>query len=241
MSLIVKLLSPHYYITTASNGQEALEKITENETDLVISDIMMPVMDGIEFCKQMKNNFDTCHIPIILLTAKKTEEDRAEAYQSGADAFINKPFSMNVLYSRIENLLTARERKNKDFRKKLVFEMKETDYTSMDQDFLQKAIDCINRHLDDSEFNQDQFVDEMHVSKSTSLRKLKSLTGLNFVTFVRNIRMKAACRIMEKNKDIRISELAYAVGYNDPRYFAASFKKEFDITPQEYMKQLTHK
>lgn len=241
MSLIVKLLSPHYYIITASNGQEALEKITENETDLVISDIMMPVMDGIEFCKQMKNNFDTCHIPIILLTAKKTEEDRAEAYQSGADAFINKPFSMNVLYSRIENLLTARERKNKDFRKKLVFEMKETDYTSMDQDFLQKAIDCINRHLDDSEFNQDQFVDEMHVSKSTSLRKLKSLTGLNFVTFVRNIRMKAACRIMEKNKDIRISELAYAVGYNDPRYFAASFKKEFDITPQEYMKQLTHK
>lgn len=107
---------------------------------------------------------------------------------------------MNVLYSRIENLLTARERKNKDFRKKLVFEMKETDYTSMDQDFLQKAIDCINRHLDDSEFNQDQFVDEMHVSKSTSLRKLKSLTGLNFVTFVRNIRMKAACRIMEKTK-----------------------------------------
>lgn len=80
---------------------------------------MMPVMDGIEFCKQMKNNFDTCHIPIILLTAKKTEEDRAEAYQSGADAFINKPFSMNVLYSRIENLLTARERKNKDFRKNL--------------------------------------------------------------------------------------------------------------------------
>ena len=119
--------------------------------------------------------------------------------------------------------------------------MKETDYTSMNQDFLQKAIDCINRHLDDSEFNQDQFVDEMHVSKSTPLRKLKSLTGLNFVTFVRNIRMKAACRIMEKNKDIRISELAYAVGYNDPRYFAASFKKEFDITPQEYMKQLTHK
>ena len=111
----------------------------------------------------------------------------------------------------------------------------------MDQDFLQRAIDCINRHLDNPEFNQDLFIEEMHTTKSTSLRKLKSLTGMNFVSFVRNIRMKAACRLMEENHLIHIAELAYAVGYNDPRYFTISFKKEFDMTPQEYLKQLTER
>lgn len=239
--LIVKLLSNTYNLLTASNGKEALEIVEQNEVDVIISDIMMPVMDGIEFCRHIKGNFDTCHIPVLLLTAKKQEEDRVEAYQSGADAFLNKPFSLNLLQVRIENLLAARERQGKDFRKQLVFETKETDYTSMDQEFLQKAIDCVNRHLDNPDFTQDQFVDELHISKSTSLRKLKSLTGQSFVAFVRNIRMKAACRLMEKDPHIRISELAYAVGYNDPRYFTVSFKKEFDITPQEYLQQVQEK
>ena len=239
--LIVKLLSSTYNLLTASNGKEALEIVEQNEIDLIISDIMMPVMDGIEFCKRIKENFDTCHIPVLLLTAKNQEEDRAEAYRSGADSFINKPFSLNILQARIENLLSARERQGRDFRKKLVFETKETDYTSMDQEFLRKAIDCVNRHLDDSDFTQEQFVSELGISKSTSLRKLKSLTGQSFVTFVRNIRMKAACRLMEKDPHIRISELAYAVGYNDPRYFTVSFKKEFDITPQDYLLRVQEK
>lgn len=239
LELMVKLLGGEYTIYTATNGREAFGVVEEKDIDLIVSDVMMPVMDGIEFCRCIKGNFDTSHIPLILLTAKKQEEDRVEAYESGADAFITKPFNLSVLHARIGNLLKARERVMKDFKKQLVFEAKELNYTSMDEDFLQRAIDCVNRHLDDPEFDQTQFLEEMGTTKSTFFRKLKSLTGLTYVSFIRNIRMKAACRIMEEKKHVRISELAYAVGYNDPRYFSSIFKKEIGMQPSEYMERFT--
>lgn len=239
LGLMVKLLGVEYIIHTATNGKEALDVLKEEDIDLIVSDVMMPVMDGIKLCKNIKGNFDTSHIPLILLTAKKQEEDRVEAYESGADAFITKPFNLSVLHARISNLLKSRERVMKDFKKQLVFEAKELNYTSMDEDFLQRAIDCVNRHLDDPEFDQTRFLEEMHTTKSTFFRKLKSLTGLTYVSFIRNIRMKAACRIMEEKKYIRISELAYAVGYNDPRYFSSTFKKEIGMQPSEYMERFT--
>lgn len=147
LGLMVKLLGTDYKIHTATNGKEALEIVESEDIDLIVSDVMMPVMDGIEFCRSIKGNFDTSHIPLILLTAKKQEEDRVEAYESGADAFITKPFNLSVLHARIGNLLKSRERVMKDFKKQLVFEAKELNYTSMDEDFLQRAIDCVNRHL----------------------------------------------------------------------------------------------
>lgn len=239
LGLMVRLLGTEYDIYSVTNGREALEIVETKDIDLVVSDVMMPVMDGIEFCKALKSNLETSHIPLILLTAKNQEEDRVEAYESGADAFISKPFNLSVLHARIGNLLKSRERVMKDFKKQLVFEAKELNYTSMDEDFLQRAIDCVNRHLDDPNFDQSQFLEEMHTTKSTFFRKLKSLTGLTYVSFIRNIRMKAACRIMEEKKHIRISELAYAVGYNDPRYFSSSFKKEIGMQPSEYMERFT--
>lgn len=239
LGLMVRLLGTEYEIHTAINGREALEMVETRDIDLIVSDVMMPVMDGIAFCKAVKSNLDTSHIPLILLTAKNQEEDRVEAYESGADAFIAKPFNLSVLHARIGNLLKSRERVMKDFKKQLVFEAKELNYTSIDEDFLQRAIDCVNRHLDDPNFDQTQFLEEMHTTKSTFFRKLKSLTGLTYVSFIRNIRMKAACRIMEEKKHIRISELAYAVGYNDPRYFSSSFKKEIGMQPSEYMERFT--
>ena len=239
LGLMVKLLGGDYTIHTATNGKEALEVVELEDIDLIVSDVMMPVMDGIEFCRNIKGNFDTSRIPLILLTAKKQEEDRVEAYESGADAFITKPFNLSVLHARIGNLLKSRERVMKDFKKQLVFEAKELNYTSMDEDFLQRAIDCVNRHLDDPNFDQTQFLEEMNTTKSTFFRKLKSLTGLTYVSFIRNIRMKAACRIMEEKKHVRISELTYAVGYNDPRYFSSIFKKEIGMQPSEYMERFT--
>lgn len=241
LQLMTKLLSAEYNIHTAKDGKEGIESIKQHEIDLIVSDVMMPVMDGIEFCKFIKGNFDTSHIPIILLTAKKQEEDRVEAYESGADGFISKPFSLSVLHARIENLLSTRERMTKNFKKQLVFEAQELNYTSLDEEFLQKAIDCVHRHLDDPEFNQQQFIEELHTTRSTSFRKLKSLTGLNFPAFVNNIRMKAACRIMEEKKQMKVSEVAYAVGYNDPRYFTACFKKEIGMQPLEYMEKFVLK
>jgi len=187
----------------------------------------------------LKSDIEYSHIPIILLTAKTDEKDRAEAYESGADAFISKPFNLNVLHARIKNLLKSRERVAHDFKSQLVFDMKEMNITNLDETFLQKAIDCVNHHLDDSEFDQKQFSEEMGVSKSTLYNKLKSLTGLNTSAFITNIRLKAACRIMDQNRQIRISELAYAVGFNDPKYFSSCFKKQFNMRPTEYLERFT--
>ncbi|MCD8093356.1 MAG: response regulator [Bacteroides sp.] len=240
LQLMVKLLQREYNVHTAENGQEAVTVLDNEDIDLIVSDVMMPLMDGIEFCRYVKNKLELSHIPIILLTAKNKEEDRAEAYEVGADAFISKPFNLAVLHARIRNLLKYRERKAHDFKNQLVFEVKELDYTSIDEDFMQRAIACVNRHLEDSEFDQPQFVEKMGTSKSTLYKNLKSLTGLNTSAFIRNIRLKAACRIMEeKGSAVRISDLAYAVGFNDPKYFSACFKKEFGMLPTKYLERFT--
>lgn len=237
LALMVKLLGREYPVYTAHNGKEAIQAIESNDIDLIVSDVMMPEMNGVELCRYVKGNFDICHIPIILLTAKNKEEDRIEAYESGADGFLSKPFNLSLLHARIKNLLRVKERTARDFKKQLVFEAQELNYTSLDEDFLQRAISCVQKHLDNSEFDQQQFMEEMATSKSTLYKKLKSLTGLNTSAFIRNIRLKAACQIIEEKKRVRISELAYAVGFNDPKYFSACFRKEFGMLPSEYMER----
>ena len=241
LQLMTKLLKRDYNIFTALNGKEGIVIVENEDIDLIVSDIMMPEMDGIEFCKYVKNNLDTSHIPVVLLTAKSKEEDRIEAYDSGADGFIIKPFNLTVLHAKIKNLLKGKERMAKDFKNQLVFEVKELNYTSIDEEFLKRAIDTVHRHLSDSDFDQQQFMEEMGTSKSTLYKKLKSLTGLNTSAFIRNIRLKAACKIAEEKKSIRISELAYAVGFNDPKYFSACFKKEFEMLPSEYIERFMPK
>ncbi|MBQ8673021.1 MAG: response regulator [Bacteroides sp.] len=238
LQLMVRLLKRDYNVLTAENGQEAVTVVENEDVHLIVSDVMMPVMDGIELCRYVKSKLEISHIPVILLTAKTKEEDRAEAYEVGADAFITKPFNLIVLHARIRNLLKNKERSARDFKNQLVFEVKELNYTSLDEDFMQRAIDCVNRHLEDCEFDQQQFVEEMNTSKSTLYKKLKSLTGLNTSAFIRNIRLKAACRIMEeKGNSVRISDLAYAVGFNDPKYFSSCFKREFGMQPTEYLER----
>lgn len=237
-NLMVGILSLEYKVITASNGLEALEAINTEDISLIISDVMMPEMDGFEFTRKMKAELETSHIPIILLTAKNTENDQVEAYNIGADGFLGKPFNVNVLQAKIKNLMKSKEFHAKDFKKKVEFKAKEFDYTSIDEAFIQKAIDCMHKHLDDPDFDQNKFIDEMSVTKSTLYRKLKSLTGMNTSAFMRNIRLKAACSLLLEKKNIRISELAYAVGFSDPKYFTASFKKEFGVLPKDYVANL---
>lgn len=239
LNLVGKLLSREYHVLTATDGKEAFSVLKENNVDLIISDIMMPEMDGIELCKMLKNNIEYSHIPIVLLTAKSEEQDRAIAYESGADAFISKPFSLNVLNARIKNLLISKERAARDFKTQLVFEIKDLEYTNLDEQFIKKAIDSVNQHLDNPDFGQEQFAEEMNVSKSTLYNKLRTLTGLNTSAFITNIRLKAACKIMSQNPGIRISDLAYDVGFNDPKYFSSCFKKEFKMRPSEYLEKIT--
>lgn len=237
--LITNLLSTDYHILTANEGLEAQKLLKQHDIDLIVTDVMMSKMDGIELCKFVKGNIDYCHIPVLVLTAKNHDEDKIEAYDSGADGYITKPFNISLLHSRIRNLLQKKWRTANDFKKQIVFEAQSLDYTSLDEDFLQRAINCVYKHLDDAGFDQTQFIEEMRTSKSTLYKKLRSLTGLNTSAFIRNIRLKAACQIMDKKKKMQISELAYAVGFNDPKYFSTSFKKEFGLLPTEYMDKIS--
>ena len=238
-SVVTQFLNNEYQVITAFNGREALETIRseKNPIDLIVSDIMMPEMDGIEMTKMIKNDINISHIPVLLLTAKNTDEDRTEAYDVGADAYLTKPFRLSLLDARIHNLLRRRQQFAADFRSKYVVELSDIPLTDIDKDFMKKCTEAIQRHLSDSDFDQQLLMSEIGTSHSTLYRKLKALTGMDATAFIRNIRMKTACSIIEKNPDIRISELAYSVGYSNPKYFATCFRNEFGMTPTEYIKK----
>lgn len=235
LSLMKQLLITKYKIYTATNGKEALDIISKKDVDLVVSDVMMPVMDGTELTKTIKSNPDYCHLPVILLTAKAREEDRVEALQIGADEFVPKPFRLNDLELRINNLIENRKRIKRDFKKQFAIEVREDKISDPDEDFIKRAVECINAHLEDSEYDREQFARDMGASTSTLYNKLRSLTGMNTSGFIRNIRLKAACHIAQQNPKIHVSDLAYRVGFKDPKYFGTCFKKEFGIILSEYL------
>ena len=229
-------LSRFYTIIQASNGQDALDKLNEIEIDLVISDVMMPVMDGLTLCRKIKENIDISHTPVLLLTAKNQIEDRIECYNAGADAYISKPFEMDVLIARLSSLIFNRQKRNQEFQSSLSIHPKELENNSIDDQFLRAAIKIVEDNLGNFEFTHEQLIDAMNTSKSTLYRKIKSLTGLAPSDFVRNIRLKHAC-LMLKGDTGNISDIAYAVGFNDPKYFSTCFKAEFGLTPREYIKK----
>jgi len=235
LMVLANSLSRLYKVFKASNGVEALKVIEDNEVDLIISDVMMPEMDGITLCRTIKEDIDYSHTPVLLLTAKNQIADRIESYNAGADAYISKPFEMEVLIARINSLILNRQKRNKEYQSSLNIHPKETENESMDGIFLRQAIAVVEENLANFDFTHEQLIDAMNTSKSTLYRKIKSLTGLSPSEFVRNIRLKHAC-IMLKNETGNVSDIAYAVGFNDPKYFSTCFKAEFGVTPREYGK-----
>ncbi|MFA5416951.1 MAG: two-component regulator propeller domain-containing protein [Bacteroidales bacterium] len=238
LMIIANSLSRLYRVIKASNGVEAMKIIKDNEVDLVVSDVMMPEMDGITLCKTIKEDFEFSHTPVLLLTAKNQIEDRIDCYNAGADAYISKPFEMDVLEARIHNLISNRLKKNKEYQTSLNINPKNYEQDSVDDNFLREAIKIVEENLDNYEFSHEQLIDRMSTSKSTFYRKIKSLTGLSPSEFVRNIRLKHAC-LMLKNRTGNISEVSYAVGFNDPKYFSTCFKSEFGVSPREFIKEFT--
>ena len=237
LSLMKQLLHSKYHVYTATNGKGALELVESKDLDIIVTDVMMPVMDGNELTKAIKNNDDYCHLPVIMLTAKSREEDRIEAMQIGVDDFIQKPFKLADLQLRIDNLIENRKRIKKDFRNQFTIEVKNEKLTDPDADFIQRAINCINAHLKDSDYDREQFARDMGASTSTLYNKLRSLTGMNTSGFIRNIRLKTACSIAKQNPKMHVSDLAYRVGFKDPKYFTTCFKKEFGMLLSEYLEK----
>lgn len=202
---------------------------------------MMPEMDGNELVKQLKEDPNYSHLPIVLLTAKTQEEDRKESLLLGADDYVTKPFRLRDLQLRIDNIIENRRRIRHLFQKQTTEEnieqIKEKG-SSADNEFLQRAIDCLDAHISDSDYDRDSFARDMGASASTLYNKLRAVTGMNVSGFIRNHRIKTACRLAQENPDLRVSDIAYQVGFKDPKYFATSFKKEMGIQPSEYFEEL---
>jgi DNA-binding response OmpR family regulator len=229
-------LSNRYRVTGAISGKEGVEKALEEIPDLVISDVMMPGMDGMELCSRLKTDERTSHIPVILLTAKATSRDKIEGLEQGADDYIFKPFDMNELRVRVRNLLTQREKLKEKYAGMVGLDWSRVTVTTLEEKFLKKVFDLITENLHDSDFNANELQELMAMSRANLFRKLKALTGETPSGLIRSLRLKTAAVMLEKGSG-SITRIALETGFSNSSIFAHSFKKEYGLTPREYRNQ----
>lgn len=234
-SFVKKGLGEAYYIYEAENGEKGLEIANKVMPNIVITDLMMPIMDGIEFCNNLKTTQETSHIPVVMLTAKTSQEKEIEGLKTGADAYIRKPFDMELLELKLSNILNHREKLRKRFTREITLQPNEVTVTSSDETFLKKAIDIVETNMMNSEFSVEMLVKEMSISRSNLYLKVKEITGLSSSEFIRNIRLKRAVQLFE-NSDLSVKEVMYQTGFNTASYFSKCFKKQFGVIPSKYIK-----
>ncbi|MDX9882957.1 MAG: two-component regulator propeller domain-containing protein [Prolixibacteraceae bacterium] len=226
-----------YNILEASNGKEGVEKAARQIPDLVISDIMMPEIDGLQLCLKLKNDVHTSHIPIILLTARTTYQQVKEGFDVGADDYITKPFNSNMLRIKINSVISNRERLRQSFGKKLPFELPASETNSTDELFLKKIYQIIEKNISNPDFDIEHFSDEIGMSRASLYRKIKSLTNCSPNEFIKNYRLQVALKYLRET-DLPISEISYKTGFNTPAYFTNCFKKAHKVSPSEYLQNM---
>lgn len=244
---IAESFSDSFEVITANNGEEGKQQALSRIPDIIVSDIMMPVMDGITLCRQLKDDVRTSHIPIILLTAKDSLQDKEEGYEVGADSYLTKPFSASLLRSRINNLLESRKKLVAQFQSQPTpsshtdLNEKRTMITEalskLDNEFIEKITQLIEENLSSEKIDITYLSDKMCMSGSTLYRKMKALTGLSTNEYIRKVKMENAERLLLEGK-YNISEIAYKVGMNSSGYFRQCFKDEFGVSPSDYLKQI---
>lgn len=236
LRLMKRLLQHRYHVLTANDGREALQLIQTNKIDIVVSDVMMPEMDGYQLTDHIKHNEIYSHLPIILLTAKTTEDDQQKALLTGADGYITKPFKIRDLQLRIDNLIANRQRIHTE--SPIVEETPADDMNPDDREFLERAVQCVHKNLSDSDYDREAFAADMGTSVSTLYNRLRELTGKSMANFIRDIRIQEACKIAKNEHNTRVSDIAYRVGFRDAKYFATAFKRITGKQPKEYFAEL---
>lgn len=229
-------INVHYNVVTAGNGEEAIARLQEYGIQLIISDIMMPVMDGFTLLKKIKTNLEFSHIPIILLTAKNTLQSRMEGLELGADAYIDKPFSMDLLLTQVTNLLNNRSNMRAYYFNSPIANIKSMAYTKADEKFLKKLNDIIDSHINDVNLDVDMIADLMNLSRPTLYRKINGLSNVTPNELIKISRLKKAAELILQG-DMRIYEIAEAVGFNSQSYFSRAFSKQFNMSPSQYAKE----
>ena len=218
----------------ASNGEEGVEKAIDKQPDIIISDLMMPKMDGMEMTSILKNNIRTSHIPIILLTARTMSTDIQEGYDTGADDYITKPFNETLLVTRVKNLIANRERLKEIYGKDFSLDTLGIEVSSLDEQFIQKLHKIMEENLSNTQFNLDYLSQEIGMSKATLYRKVKSITDLTPNEFIRNYRLEVAAKLLQETQ-LPISEVFVSIGFNSIAYFSTCFKNRYGVAPTEYM------
>ncbi len=237
---IFHILEKDFHVTCVSNGEKGLDTARRSNPDLIITDIMMPVMDGIEMTKRIKKNFTVSHIPVIMLTAKSNFDDQIEGIESGAEAYILKPFNPVYLLAICKNFIHQRRIILERFPEKSTIDPGDIKINSKDEDFLNNVIKLIQKHYNDPEFNVEKLVELSAVGRTVFYNKLKGLTGLSPVEFLREMRLKIAARVLSQN-EYNVAEVAYMTGFNDEKYFSRCFKAQFGKSPSEYKKEFVEK
>ncbi|MBD0832585.1 two-component regulator propeller domain-containing protein [Aestuariibaculum sediminum] len=234
--LIFDLFLKTFNVYQATNGNEGITKAQSKPIDIIISDVMMPVMDGLQFCSAIKTDIVTSHIPVILLTARTSKDMQKSGYETGADIYISKPFEPDLLKMQVENLLKSRLNLIEKFKKDIILKPKELELVSTDEVFLQKAMDIVEEHITDPDFLVTTFAEKMFMSQSVLYRKIKGLTGQSISEFLRTIKLKRAAQLLVKT-DMTVTDIAYQIGFNDIKYFRKCFKETFNLTPSQFKKQ----
>ncbi len=227
-------LLKHYQIHEASNGEEALKKIQKIVPDLIISDIMMPGIDGITLCRRVKTDRTICHIPFILLTAKSSEQQQLEGLETGADDYITKPFNFQILEAKIANFINLRRNLRLLFRNKLQIEPQDITVTSLDEQFMRKSLELVEKNIANTDYSVETMSRDLGMSRTLLYKKILALTGKPPLEFLRSLRLKRAALLLTKSQ-MNVSEIAFQVGFNDPKYFSKHFKNEFGVLPSKYI------
>jgi len=227
-------LMPNYNVKVAENGEIGLEKAKKHIPDLILSDIKMPLMDGIELCNKLKESEKTSHIPIILLTAYSSKQSKIEGLNQGADAYLAKPFNVDMLNAQIVNLLNSRKQLRKKFSTDFLVGPQDVNVKDVDERFLQKMVEIIEKNISETSLNADSLGKKVAMSRTQLYRKVRGLTDQTVNEFIKQIRLKRAAQILSEKK-VTITEVAYAVGFNDLTYFARCFKKQYKKSPSEYI------
>ncbi|RKD87958.1 hybrid sensor histidine kinase/response regulator transcription factor [Mangrovibacterium diazotrophicum] len=232
-SFLMQTLRTEYRLIGAENGKEGLALAKKYSPDLIISDVMMPIMDGMELCSRLKKDIQTSHIPVILLTAQNMIENWIEGLETGADDYIPKPFNLQVLQARMQNLIDSRRRLKKMFSSPQEVDVDKLTNSSVDEEFLSKVYAVLEKSYQNPEFSASQFASEMFMSRSLLYKKIRAITDLNISDFINSFKLKKAVELIRENKQ-PISEVAFQVGFNDPKYFSRIFKKFYGMTPTEF-------
>lgn len=231
-----EVFQKEFQILDAPNGKVGLEMTLEDVPDLIVSDVMMPEMDGIELCRMIKTDRRISHIPVVLLTARAEDEQQIQGYQTGADAYVTKPFRLDVLQAMVTNLIRQREQLQRQFQQHVEIRPREVSIRSLDEQFVNSAVKVVEDNLANAEFTVEELSDAMSMSRVYLYKKILSLTGKTPIEFIRIIRMRRGASLLEKSQ-LTVSEVAYQIGFNNPKYFTKLFKEEFKMLPTEYRKQ----